>query len=553
MKAFRVLSAMVLLAFVLGQVIACAPTPSPTAAPEATPAVAAEATPTPLPEASPTPVPEVTPAPPATFVGLVRNHPRTLDPAIGTDFPHWKFYVGPYEPLIDMKPGTMEMEPCLATSWEASEDGTVYTFKLREGVKFHDGTTLDAEDVKVSIERIKEINLGSAWALADVKEVRVVDPLTVEIVLDKPSVPFVYGMPMFYIVSAEAVKEHEKEGDLAQGWLTEHEAGTGPYMLKSWTLGEELVLTKFDDYWGGWEGKHVDRVITRLVEEAATQAIMLEGGEGHWGDSISHEDAEKMAKDPRFTVLFEPSMSLMWFMMDTTQPPLDNVKLRRAIRYAFDYKTMVEDAMRGHADLAWGYMLSIFPEHDSTLPKEHQDLEKAKELLAEAGYPGGGGLELDLIYFAPLEWERKGAELLQSNLAELGITLHITGEPWATMIEKGKNPDLKPDIIMWTASGDTVSPDSGFSKTWWSKSTHWSNYGYSNPEVDRLIEAAKVEFDEAKRTELYHQLQWLLEEDSPCINAFNTHWCQVFTSNLKGYIQIPLRYAIIDYYLVYFE
>ena len=541
------MSGVMLLSLLLSQLIGCAPAPSPTQGPEATATVAAELTSTPAPE--PTPVP-------ADFVGLVRELPVTLDTAVKADNPTWKFAVAVYESLLEYKPGTLELEPALAESWEVSEDGTVYTFKLREGVKFHDGTTLDAEDVKVSFERAKELGQGSAWALADLKEIRVVDPMTVEFVIGTPSAQFPHAVTFFDIVSADAVTENEKDGDLAQAWLAEHEVGTGPYMLESWTVGEEMTLAKFDDYWRGWEGNHLEgSIILRQVAEAATQTMIMTAGEAHWADNITTEDADNLAQDPtKYTVSYYPALTVVQFLMNAAKPPLDDVRVRQALRYAFDYSGLAEDILAGHASIPRGYVNPLYPELDQTIPEEQQDLAKARELLAEAGYPDGG-FTLSLQYFGPFDWERKAAELYISNLAELGIQLEITGVEAASFLAKVTSPDVnvRPDFVVAVNGGLVGTLDVMFSSTFYSKSTNWSHYGYVNPEFDRLLEAAMVETDEAERLDLYHQMQWILQEDSPAVNAVVTDAHQVFTADVKGYVPPAVREMVVDYYWLYLE
>ncbi|PYM59702.1 MAG: hypothetical protein DMD79_17150, partial [Candidatus Rokuibacteriota bacterium] len=226
---------------------------------------------------------------PSTLLVLTRNQPRSLDPAKGSDNPTRKVFVGTYEPLIDHKPGTADipnLEGVLAKSWKLSDDQQTYTFTLRENVRFHDGSTLSADDVKVSLERMRQIKLGHSWVLDPVKEIRIVDPMTVQVVLTRPYPPFLLGLPLINIVSAKAVKAHEKDGDLAQGWFNTQTDGTGPYKLSDFKVGEQIVLDRFEGYWRGWREKRIDRVVLKLVAESATQRLMMEGGQGDWADTI---------------------------------------------------------------------------------------------------------------------------------------------------------------------------------------------------------------------------------------------------------------------------
>ena len=294
-----------------------------------------------------------------TFLVLTRNQPRTIDPAIGADNPTRKVHVGVYEPLIDHKLGTADvanLEGVLAKSWKVSADGLTYTFALRENVKFHDGSTLSAEDVKVSLDRMKKIGLGRSWALDPVKEVRIVNPLTVELVLSRPYPPFILGLPVVFILSADAIKKNQKGDDLAQGWLGQNEAGTGPFRVREFKVGEHIVMEKFDGYWRGWPQKHLSRVILKLVAEPATQKILMDGGQGHWADTISPGDLEAFAERPEFAVTGEPTWGIQFFWMNSKKAPLDDVRVRHAMRAAFPYDQMIRDVMRGKGTLPQGFL-----------------------------------------------------------------------------------------------------------------------------------------------------------------------------------------------------
>src|SRR5574338_80272 len=187
--------------------------------------------------------------------------PSTFDPHIATSqdvLIVWNIY----EPLVGLQRDTLKTEPVLATSWQVSADQKVYTFRLRRGVKFHDGTTFNASAVKASIERIKHFKRGPAWLGASVKEVRGVDEYTAQVILTQPDIAFREGLPYIYMVSPAAIKRNERTpGDLAPEWFIDNSAGTGPYRIERWNRGDRLTLTKFDDYWRGWNGRHVSRVV----------------------------------------------------------------------------------------------------------------------------------------------------------------------------------------------------------------------------------------------------------------------------------------------------
>ena len=173
-----------------------------------------------------------------------------------------------YDRLVAYKGSSTELVPSLATSWEISKDGKVYTFRLRHGVKFHDGTEFTAKDVKFSLDRMIKINKGPAWIYTqdmDLNSVKVVDDYTVQITLTHPYAAFLYTIAYVgaSIMNSTLVMKHEVNGDLGQAWLQDHDAGSGPYIMTQWVPNVQVVLKKFGDYWHGWTGKHVSTVIIK--------------------------------------------------------------------------------------------------------------------------------------------------------------------------------------------------------------------------------------------------------------------------------------------------
>ncbi len=476
----------------------------------------------------------------STFVVLTRNQPRALDPAIGSDYPHRKIFVAVYEPLVEHKLGTADAENlqgALAESWSISPDGLKYTFRLRRGVRFHDGTTLDAEDVVVSFDRMRKINLGYSYILTPVREVRAVGAMAVEISLTQLTPGFLLGLPLIQIVSADAVRKNEREGDLAQGWFRRNEAGTGPYTVTEFVIGERIVLERFGEYWRGSSGCHLSRMVFRVVPEAVTQRVLIEGGEGDWADSIESDDLVAMAKSPKFIVTSEPTWYLSYLMMNTKRPPLDNKLVRRALRYAFPYRRLIFDAMRGRGIVPRGLIPPNFPGWGG--PEEVTDLSATRRLLQQAGFSGPA--KLDLIYFTPFAFNRAGAELLDANLRNLGIQLELRGLPFPTMLDLMTNPDplKRPHLSYFASTPEYADPDDLVFKTFSSRSPHWSRIGYSNAEVDRFVDAARRTTDQIQRAELYRNAVRIINDDSPAIYTVVRLTDHVFSSRVQGWVYHP--------------
>jgi peptide/nickel transport system substrate-binding protein len=490
----------------------------------------------------------------ATFLVLTRNQPRTIDPAIGADNPTRKVHVGVYEPLIDHKLGTADvanLEGVLAKNWKVSADGLTYTFALRENVKFHDGSTLSAEDVKVSLDRMKKIGLGRSWALDPVKEVRIVNPLTVELILSRPYPPFILGLPVVYILSADAVRKNQKGDDLAQGWLGQNDAGTGPFRVREFKVGQHIIMEKFDAYWRGWPQKHLSRVMLKLVAEPATQKILMEGGQGHWADTISPGDLEAFARRPEFVVTGEPTWGIQFFWMNSKKAPLDDVRVRRAMRAAFPYEQMIRDVMRGKGTLPQGFLPPGYFMHAGG-PTEKTDVALARKLLAEAGVQAGTQITIEHSF--GLDFQRQAVELFAGALRPLGIDVKIQGVPFATMLQHVTDAAQRPHMFYSSADPDTADPDSFLYRTFHSKSRYWANFGFGDPKLDELLEQARYELKPERRAQLYAQVQILVDELSPAIPSFVQQTSHLLRANVKGYrFHPPYAWGAIAYYPLWIE
>ncbi len=216
-------------------------------------------------------------APAGTVTFAIPSEPPTVDPAIEVAGPGYRVLFQLYEGLLEYRGNTTELAPALAQSWRVAPDGTSIELKLRPNVKFHDGSALDAETVKASIDRTKAVNRGGAFFLQTLKEVQVVDPMTVRLVATQPSVSLLYGLPKVFITG----KAHLADADRGAAFFATGGNGTGPYRLTRWEKGQQIVLDHFADYWRGWSGNHAAQVIQRVVPAAGTQQLLLERGDAH--------------------------------------------------------------------------------------------------------------------------------------------------------------------------------------------------------------------------------------------------------------------------------
>ncbi len=482
-----------------------------------------------------------------------------LDPAIIYDLNSRVVFLL-YEGLVTLKGDTTEIVPDLAESWEIAEDGLSYTFHLRPGVTFHDGTPLNAEAVKKSLDRFVEIGQTTAYLFNGVlDEIVADDEMTVTFKLLKPFTPFMTLLASHAgpLIISPAVLDAQAGSDLAQSYLFDHEAGTGPYKLESWDPGQQtLTLVKNEDYWRGWEGQHVDRVVFRYVVETSTRKLMLEQGEVDIALSLNPDEIQSLEGVPGIRVDVAPTMRIFDVNMNNQDGPLSDVKVRQAISYAMDYDGIREFVFNGKLERLCGPLPSNDP---NAMPCEEfpysLDMDKAKALLAEAGYPDGG-FELEVIVMEGDFAFRRTAEILQAQLAELGITVNLTELAWPAMWERISALETTADLVPLRNYPDYADSfamlGSMFSSSAWGANGYNIAY-YSNPEFDRLAEEVNLTTDPAARAEMFQQMVKLVVDEAAVLYV-GTYVNQVaMRDNVKGYLFNPIYTPILNIYDMYKE
>jgi len=486
---------------------------------------------------------------PALARGLtiaVNSPTTTFDPSIGNSVPHQRLLTAAYETLLAIDPDTSEVIPWLATEWSVNDDKSEYTLRLREGVLFHDGTPFDAEAVKASLERTLSIGQGESYLISSLREVQVVSPYEVRLVLDSPQPEFLYALTRMFMISPTAIRERPAE------WFATNEAGTGPYRLVEWVQDQRYVFEQFPEYWRGWEGPHLDSVTFRVVVEPATQRLLLESGEVDVAENIVLDDLPALELNPAITVARSSAPRPFYISFNVNRPPLDDVRVRKAIALALDYDAAIEIALAGYGSPMRGPVPVQFPGFNEDIEPQQQDLEEARRLLAEAGYPEGG-FSLTFLYLEHWLFERTVGLLLQDALAGLGVELVVEGQPWATMTARMDDPEQSPDLVMFAQSTATPSALSILEPMYRTGSEHWSHFWYSNPDVDRLLAEAATEADDVRRHGLYAQIQALIVEDQPQMFVFSQDEVMTLRSNVRGYKPQFTWSKILNYYDIYVE
>ncbi len=488
---------------------------------------------------------------PITIVFSNVAETATLDPAIAYSSDGMEFVRNVYEGLLEYVPASTELKPALAESWEVSEDGLEYTFKLREGIKFHDGADFNAEAVKIGLERIQAINQGPASLMTDIATIEAVDPTTLKITLSRPNVFFLGVLPKLPLVSPAAIEENKTEADPWAGdFFAINGVGTGPYKFDSWTKGSQIVMVKNQDYWREWKPHTADRVILRVDADVSTALQLLAQGQIDMLGAVGPDDSIAAKDLPGVKIIEQPQFQVSMLIFNTNNEPLNNPKVREAIKYAFDYDAYI-DFFQGLGEQPSGPLPSTAGGADPSLQPVKQDMEKAKQLLAEAGYPDGG-FKLRYLGLKGLSYFEFAGTLLQDNLSELGIEVEQILVPWPQMPPTMADRATAPDVTFLNISMFTNDPTYILRTSYHSSNTadqggyNWSYYEV--PEVDALLDEIPTIQDEAERTEKLYEVQQRIAQDVPTLFLVTPTLAQPVRENIEGAV-----YETLDFnYLVRF-
>jgi len=484
----------------------------------------------------------------------------TMDPSIGYDVEAGRVIQNMYDRLVAYNGSSTDLVPSLATKWDVSKDGKTYTFYLRKGVKFHDGTEVTAKDVKYSFDRMLKINKGPAWIYTqdlDANSVKVIDDYTVQITLTHAYAPFLYTIAYVggSIMNSALVEAHATNGDMGQAWLQNHDAGSGPYELSQWVPNVQVVLKEFDAYWKGWDGNHVSTVIIKPVTEVSDQKMMLQSGDIDIAGGIDLDQIPSMEGKTGITIFKGPSLGITYIGFNCQKPYTDNPLIRRAFSYAFDYAGVLQGVLKGNAMQLQGPVPQGLWSHDDNLFTYPTDLKKAKELMAQAGYPDGG-FTLTFAYYTGSDINRRLGLAMQAALQELGVTLKIQGYTHAAFYQQVTNGwQNAPDVFAWGWVPDYADPDdyvfSMFDTASWG--TPGNATYYSNPVLDKALAAAQVATDHQKRVEYYMQAQSIIVSDAPWIFVYQQERLLAMRSWVKGFAENynPMLERMPNFYNIY--
>lgn len=454
-----------------------------------------------------------------------------IDPAKATDYADTVLMINIYDTLVYPEKGGPGVEPLLATEWDI--DGTTYTFKLRDDVKFHSGNLLTADDVVFSYDRLIALGQGFASLFVDrVASVEAVDPHTVKFTLTEPYAPFLASLVRLQIVDKATVLANQKDGDYGEfgdygaEFLSARDAGSGAYIVDSQNPQSETVMVKFPDYFLGFAENAPDRVRYRYGMEASTVRAALSRGEHDISDLwLPPEVIKALAEEDGISLYAEGGATGEYVKLNTKRAPLDDVHCRLALTYAFDYGTALT-LLKVNDDFAQGIpangpIPSGLLGYDPSAPAYTQDLDRAKAELAQCQYdPTEHPLEISWIAEVPAR--ERIALLMKANFEAVGFKANVTKVPWALLTEQVTKPETTPHAAEIAVAAVTPDPDSLLFNMYSSTvpGTWMSAEHLSDAKVDELLNAGRSEADPEKRAEIYKQLNERLRELAPTIYLY---------------------------------
>jgi len=493
-----------------------------------------------------------------------------LDPADVTDGESIQRMDNIFEGLVEYEAGSVLIQPCLATSWEASADGTEIVFNLRKGVKFHDGTDFNADAVVFSFARQYDTNHPfhqyGEWAywgymFGDVERMEKVDDYTVKFVLKRPNASIMTSLAMFTVNIVSPTNAEKFKGDSFK-----NPCGTGPFKFVEWVKDDHITLEVNENYWR--ERAKLDRLIFKVIPDPSARLMALEVGEVHGIEYPNPADLDRIKANSDLVLMSQSGMNVGYMAMNTgygyidankngmrdiaDEPlvktpgyyePLTKKKVRQAINMAIDKQSIVDNIYMGTAMVAKNGMPPSMLGYNDDIVDYPYDPARAKQLLAEAGYPDGFEVTLYVMPVSrPYMFDPpKIGEAIQSYLAAVGIDLKFYQVDWGTYLQETEEGNHQMCLLGWT--GDNGDPDNFMNVLYGANACSIGTAGnyafYTNNTSQAFLSAALKTYDSDKRAEYYKKAQEMIHEDAGWVYLAHSVQNIVFRTNVKGYVLNP--------------
>lgn len=498
-----------------------------------------------------------------TFINCTSRAPSGFSPALVMDGISYNASSQQvYNRLVEFIPGSTDIEPALAESWEISDDGLTYTFHLRKGVKFHSNKNykptreFNADDVIFSFQRQLDPNhpyhkvSNATYPYFNamkfpklLKSVEKVDDHTVKITLTKQDATFLasLGMDFISIYSAEYADKMLQKG--TPEVIDTTPIGTGPFIFAGYQIDQAIRFLANKDYWKG--KAPIDRLIFSITPDATARYAKLQTGSCDLIDFPNTADLEKMKKDPKVQLLSQEGLNVAYIAFNTEKAPFNNEKVRQALNYAADKKALIDVVYQGAGVAAKNPLPPTIWGYNNSIQDYPYDLEKAKQLLAEAGYPDGFETELWVqpVVRASNPNPRRTAEILQNDWAKIGVKAKLVSYEWGDYIKRTREGQMTAGIYGW--SGDNGDPDNFLSPLLGCENAQGgSNYSrWCNADFDALLAKAIGLSSKAERAPLYEKAQEIFHQAVPWIPVAHSVSYAPLSLRVKNYKQSPFGYS----------
>lgn len=501
-------------------------------------------------------VSQLPPPPPPKPVTLViamdTSSIVSLDPAKAYEFEGVLVDNNVYDKLVDFKGNDYsKVYPELAESWTVSDDGMTWTFNIKKGLKFPSGTSINAEAVVYSLQRVVKLEQTPSWVLTQfgikLDTVKAVGEYAVQIKLDAVYAKGMFlsclAFPVASIVDPKVVKEHETGGDMGSAWMTDHSAGSGPFTLEKWERGTQIILRANKDYWKGKPG--VDSILIKEIKESLDQRMLLEKGDIDIAWNLLADQIVAVKGVKGIEIVESPAFQLFYVGMNVGFKPFSDARVRNAVRWAIDYDGIINEILRGAAMKIQTIIPKGVAGYNPAMPFK-QDIAKAKSLLAEAGYPNGFSVELATPATIAQIPTADIAAKIKSDLAKAGIDVKVRLITYAELLDKYRAQALEMVVARW--GSDYADPDANakpfaHSRTAGPKDTvkqlAWRNK-YANNVTTDLVEKAAKELDDTKRLDYYKQITEIILNEGPFVILYQLLIQRAVRTWVKGFIVSPL-------------
>jgi peptide/nickel transport system substrate-binding protein len=456
----------------------------------------------------------------------------TLDPHLSGSKVDRQIYHNLFDPLVILDE-KLEIKPNLAESWQTPDPKTL-VFKLRSGVKFHDGTDLNAEAVKVNFDRMatepKSVRKGE---VANIASTDVVDPLTVRLNLKQPDSSLLASLTDRAGMMISPTAMSKLGPDLERNPVG---AGAGPFQFVEWVKDDHILLKRNESYWSkdASSGPYLDQIRYRSIPDDTVKLQSLQAGEIDVMDYLAPRNVGLAKGDSSLVVIDVPSLAAFWYMLNTTRPPFDNKALRQATMYGIDNEAIVKGVWLGVGAASNGPISPSSWAYDDTIKPIKRDVAKAKAKLIEGGKPEGFTFSFNTDN-TPIAIQE--AEVVKAQLAEVGITMDVNVVDGARLLAEGNGKTFQASSYAWSGRPDPDGNAYQFFHTAPGTSLNWS--GFSNAQADQLLEQTRQVADHNERKALYSKLIEILREEAPVVFVTHPIEPKALSPKVQGYPAVP--------------